>query len=348
MEDHGYLNTNTGGGERKKRNVAVIILAALLALSGFVNIIFFISIISFAFMSGEVSPDGLTEVVIDGSGGSSSRILMLRIEGVISRSGFSQKEPNVVSYVRKRLKRVRAAGSGYTGVLLSVNSPGGGISESDEIHTMLKELKDETGLPVVAYFDGLAASGGYYISAGCDEIIAQPTAITGSIGVIMQLVHFDELMNKAGIESNVIISEKTPFKDIGSPFRKMRDDERAKLREMVDTMYERFVDVVTEGRKDLSRVEVGDIATGMIYTGEDALKLKLVDEVGYFDAAASKIRKLSGTPGADIVELRSPLGLVESLIQGKTTIQFSMFPLDEYLKLKNGQPMYLWVPGSGN
>jgi protease-4 len=211
---------------------------------------------------------------------------------------------------------------------------------------MLKEYKQKTGKPVVAYFQNVAASGGYYISAACDEIIAHPTTITGSIGVIMTFIQAEDLMNKIGVKSNIIVSEKTPYKDIGSPFRKMKDTERAMLQKMVEEIYNRFVDIVTEGRRSLNREEVLELATGMIYSGTEALNRKLVDRVGSFEDAVQTVRKRAGSPDAKVVELRSRPGFIQSLLSSKSReVNLGLFSFSRFREYYNGQPLYLWLPG---
>lgn len=334
--------------ERRRRSLktALIVIIVLFGMSVILNVIFILAVIGMAVGAG-ASETGMVETVIDEGQPGHGKILLIRIDGVIVRRGGFSGNTDSRMYIKKRLEAAQGAESEYRGVLLVVNSPGGGVTESDEILGLLKQFRKKTGKPVVAYFQNVAASGGYYISAGCDNIIAHPTAVTGSIGVIMTFIQAEALMDKIGVDTNVIVSSRTPFKDIGSPFRKMKDTERSMLQAMVEEIYGRFVDVVAEGRKTLTRKEVLDCATGMIYSGKEALKKKLVDNVGSFDTAAKTVRKLAGAPKAQIVELRSRQGLIQSLLSAQSKkVSIEVFSLEKLAQRYNGQPLYLWMPGS--
>jgi len=331
--------------KRKSLKIPLIIFIVLFGMSAFLNIMFLITIGAMAIGAADT---GMMETLIDGDEMEYEKILLLRVNGVIVREGGFSGGTDSRLYVKKRLERVQKDLSMYKGILLVVNSPGGGVTESDEILTMIREFKKATGKPVVAYFQNVAASGGYYISAACDEIIAHPTTITGSIGVIMTFFQAEALMNKIGVTSNVIVSEKTPFKDIGSPFRQMKETERAMLQKMVEEIYSRFVDVVAEGRKNLSREEVVGLATGMIYSGTEAFNRKLVDRVGSFEDAAGAVRRLAKSPNAKIVELCSRPGLIRSFLSSKSReVSFDPFSFSSFREQYNGLPLYLWLPGKG-
>lgn len=333
--------------DRKRRSLKtpLIIFIALFGMSAFLNIVFLITIGTMAIGAADT---GMAEILIDGEETEYEKILLLRVNGVIVREGGFSGGTDSRLYVKERLEHARDELSMYKGVLLLVNSPGGGVTESDEILTMIRAFRKETGKPVVAYFQNVAASGGYYIAAACDEIIAHPTTITGSIGVIMTFFQAEALMNKIGVKSNVIVSEKTPFKDIGSPFRQMKETEKAMLQKMVEEIYSRFVDVVAEGRKNLSREEVLELATGMVYSGTEAFNRKLVDRVGSFEDAAGAVRRLAKSPDAKIVELRSRPGLIRSILSSKSRdINLDPFSFSSLRERYNGLPMYLWFPGRG-
>lgn len=341
MED-SYEN---GMSEKKKgKNLTVIVLVVLLIFSGLLNVMFFFSLVMMG-MAGAAGGKLLQEVLVDGDIDAKDKILLMRITGPIVRDDHSSRGgSDIISYVMKRLKKVEEEKE-FKGILLVINSPGGGVSESDEIYTAIKDFKRRSGKPVIAYFESIAASGGYYIASAADEIIAQPTTITGSIGVIMSLVHIDGLMEKTGITSTIIVSERTPYKDIGSPFRKMKNEEKKMLQDIIDEMYDRFVDSVAEGRKELDREAVESLATGMVYTGIEAEKNKLVDRVGYFADAAKLIRSSAGADDAKIIELESPPGLLDTLFRLKSTnIDISLFSTEDILKRYNSIPMYMWVP----
>jgi protease-4 len=214
------------------------------------------------------------------------KIALIDVEGLIVNAktgGLLSSGDNPVSLFRERLdaasidKHVKA-------VVLRINSPGGGVTASDIMYRDLVNFRKETGKPVVACMMDVAASGGYYLAMGCDRVYAHPSTVTGSIGVIMSLYNATGLMKMAGVKTDPIKSG--PNKDIGNPGREMTPEERAILQGMVNSFYDQFVDIVATARKDhLSPERVRQLADGRVYTGVDAKKLGLVDEVGYLEDA---------------------------------------------------------------
>ena len=182
-------------------------------------------------------------------------------------------------------------------VLLQVNSPGGGLTASDIIHQAVLEVK-KAGKPVVVWVSGLAASGGLYISAPADWIVASPTSLVGSIGVIMQHMVFKELMDKIGIKVNPIKS--TRMKDIGSIFREMTTEEEQYFLHLLETFHDRFVSIVVNGRK-IDEAKVRELANGKIYTAEESLEYGLIDGIGYFETAVEKTMELAGLSSSHLI-----------------------------------------------
>ncbi|MCY7985939.1 signal peptide peptidase SppA, partial [Bacillus inaquosorum] len=174
------------------------------------------------------------------------------------------------------------------GIVLKVNSPGGGVYESAEIHKKLEEIKKETKKPIYVSMGSMAASGGYYISTAADKIFATPETLTGSLGVIMESVNYSKLADNLGISFETIKSGA--HKDIMSPSREMTKEEKNIMQSMVDNSYEGFVDVISEGR-GMSKAEVKKIADGRVYDGRQAKKLNLVDELGFYDDTISAMKK---------------------------------------------------------
>ena len=164
------------------------------------------------------------------------------------------------------------------GIIVKVNSPGGAITPSFNIYNYIMTIEK----PVYVAMDSVAASGGYLIALGADKIYAMPTTITGSIGVIMSLVNMEELFDKIGIKSVVLKSGK--FKDIGNPDKTMTEEETALMMEVINDMYEQFVNAVAS-RRNLQVSEVKEVADGRIFTGSMAEKLKLVDNLGSYNDA---------------------------------------------------------------
>ncbi len=181
-------------------------------------------------------------------------------------------------------------------ILVRIDSPGGGVSPSQEIYRELLKTREKGKQKVVVSIGNLGASGGYYIASAADRIYANPGSLVGSIGVILELTKFSELLKKVGVENEVIKSG--PYKDIGSPFRKTSDDERQILQGVIDDTLRQFTQAVAEGRKMDPR-KVATLADGRIFTGAQAKDLGMVDELGGFEDAlegAARMAKIEGKP----------------------------------------------------
>ena len=254
-----------------------------------------------------------SEEVID-EGSEFSKILVLNVNGVIQDTGEDVTSFfSTAGYKHQTfLDMIEAAGEDNTikGVILRVNSPGGGVVESAEIHKKLLELKETSKKPLYVSMGTQAASGGYYISTAGDKIFAAPDTLTGSLGVIMQSINYGGLAEKYGVKFETIKSG--PYKDIFSPTREMTEDERNILQSMVDNAYAGFVDVITEGRP-LSEDQVRKVADGRIYDGRQAKEIKLIDELGYFDDTVEAMKKDLKIKDAQVIQYGTALGF-ESLL----------------------------------
>ena len=177
-------------------------------------------------------------------------------------------------------------------IVLRVDSPGGGVGPSQEIHAEIQRLSKVK--PIVASMGSAAASGGYYVAAPADLIFANPGTITGSIGVIMEFTNIQELLEKIGLRAQVVKSGE--HKDIGSPVRPMSDEDRAILQAVIDDVHSQFVMAVAEGR-ELPPERVRELADGRIFSGRQARELGLVDELGGLQAAIAKAGELGGIDG---------------------------------------------------
>lgn len=227
--------------------------------------------------------------------GSGDRVALIYVEGTImgdSTAGSSSWYGMTVSSVElvEALEKARKEPD-IKAVLLRVNSPGGSAAASNEIYDEIVKVKADK--PVVVSMGDVCASGGYYISAPASYIYASPSTLTGSIGVLFDTYEFSGLMEKYGVRSNTLKSGE--LKDIGSSSRPMKDTERAMLQEMLDQVHEQFIQAVATGRS-LEPDQVRKLATGMIYTGESAVELKLADGLGGLEAAKAKARELAGLP----------------------------------------------------
>jgi protease-4 len=218
------------------------------------------------------------------------------------------------------------------GVILRINSPGGAVGPTQEIYSEIKKLRKSK--KVYVSMGSVCASGGYYLAVTGEKVYASPSTITGSIGVIMEQAVVEDLMKKIGIESNTIKSG--PLKDTGSPFRKMREDEKKYLQSLIDSIYEQFVNDVAEGRK-MPVDQVKQLADGRIYTGLQAKDTGLIDNIGTF---------------YDVVdEMQKDLGIIgkPSLVYGKRPFSFLRWLLSSAIQdvvFKNtAQPVqFLYKP----
>lgn len=200
-------------------------------------------------------------------------------------------------------------------VVVRINSPGGAIAPSQEIYSAIREIRED-GKPVIASLDSVAASGGYYIAAACDPIIANSGTITGSIGVIMQWFDMKELVSWAKLKPNTITSG--PLKDAGSPYRELTDAERQYFQSIVSQLHSQFVRDVAQGRgKKLTAEDLNKIADGRVFTGEQALALQLVDRIGTIDDAVRAAGAAGGITGepARIWPRRREAGLIDLLTE---------------------------------
>ncbi|WP_226667021.1 signal peptide peptidase SppA [Metabacillus litoralis] len=266
------------------------------------------------------SNSDFTEEVIE-EGSSTDKILVLNVNGVIQDTGEDVASLfSTVGYQHQTfLDMVEAAGEDrhVKGVIVRVNSPGGGVVESAEIHKKLTELKEKSKKPVYISMGTTAASGGYYIATAADKIFAAPDTLTGSLGVIMQSVNYGELAEKYGVKFETIKSG--PYKDIFSPTRDMTEEEREILQTMVDNAYKGFVEVITEGRP-LSEQEVRKVADGRIYDGRQAKEINLIDELGYLDDTILAMKKDLKIEDAQVVEYGKALGLDRFISMGASKV----------------------------
>ena len=178
-------------------------------------------------------------------------------------------------------------------IVLRIDSPGGGVAASQEIYDAVRRVRDE-GKPVVASMGGVAASGGYYVACAADSILANPGTLTGSIGVIMSFPNTEELFRKVGVKFETIKTGK--FKDVGSMWRPMTEDERTLLQEVLGNVYDQFVDAIVDGR-GMAREDILPYADGRIFSGEQAMEYGFVDRLGSLEDAIDMASELGGIEG---------------------------------------------------
>ncbi len=298
------------------------------------------------FLSGILSGgDGPLENTVSG-GDPSQKIAVVPIRGFIGSASAEE--------VRKWLQIIEKDQE-VKGVVLDVESGGGAVTSSDEIHNEIVKFKKSRQIPVVVSMRTLAASGAYYLSAPADQIFAEPTTITGSIGVIMPSYNFHELAKKWGISEDSIAAPPEGLKNAGSMFGPPNPAYKAHMQVIADQTYNRFVQIVKDGRGAKLKVEPKVFADGRIFLAEDALKYGLIDQIGYSEDAYAWVKTKAGLSNPMIVKYQRRIGLmdvfsVDSGSSGGSTVSvegrninvnFKLDPqaLDE---LRQPRLMYLW------
>jgi protease-4 len=317
----------------------VLIFAAMIGLLG----------------GGGGDPHGVVEYGRDsGPGG---KIAVIEIEGVIMEGGGGLFGGGIdpVALVADGLRRA-ADDETVDAVIIEVNSPGGGVTASDMIHHEIVNFRKKTGKPVVVYMKDLAASGGYYVSAPCDYIVANPTTLTGSIGVIIQGFNFHGTLTEVVKGEDATIkagNNKTMGSMFADPESAEYKEGRALLQVLVDEMHVHFKNVVKEGRGNRLNADWETYADGRILTASQAEKIGLIDKIGYFEDAKAEAERLAGISNAAVVEygrdmsLGALLGLnaedVQPKLEQAMTEKLSA-EMQEQLRLYPGRPMAIWVP----
>ncbi len=251
------------------------------------------------------------ENVVSGYG--NDKIVQLFVNGVISGTQNAAGVPSMTELLGEQLRRVEEDDS-VKALVLRIDSPGGEVVATDEIHSRLLRLKQVRHIPIVISMGSTAASGGYYLATSGDAIFANPNTLTGSLGVIFNLVNYSEAANKLGVHQYAIKSGR--FKDIGSPSRPLTEPERQIFQTLVNESYNKFVDVIVNGR-NLSRQRVLEIADGRVYSGEQAKRLGLIDQFGDLEDATHYALSLSGSPEAMVVRYADQLTLSKLLFSMK-------------------------------
>lgn len=241
------------------------------------------------------NPPQFKEVLLQGSGG--DKILLIDINGPVTNDPLLIPNvgiiPGMTARVRQELE-LAFNDNNIRGILLRIDSPGGTITDSDVIYHSLMEFKKAKKVKVIAAMEDIAASGAFYVAMAADEIYAHPTSVTGSIGVVMEHMDVADLLNKLGVRNDPVTSGK--YKDIGSQFRKMTDEERALLQSVVSAQYEKFIKVVQDGRPKMTQQQIRAIADGRIMTADEAKERGLIDGIGYLDDAYKRLSQLAGFP----------------------------------------------------
>lgn len=289
----------------------------------------------------------LKEKRVAGTG--KDKIVLMDLSGIITgeeKVGALITEPSPVARVKEELEKA-SRDPAVKAVVLRINSPGGTVTASDLLYHEIENFKKETGKKVIASIMDLGASGGYYVAVSADKIVAHPTTVTGSIGVIMLNVNVQGLLEKIGVSGTAIKSSDK--KDMGSPFRPMTQEEQAIFQGIINQMYDRFLSVVAAGRKNLTIDKIRTAADGRIYTAHQALELGLVDKIGYLDDAIAVARQEARVSEARVVTYYRPGAYrsnIYSRLAGGESAQVNLINFDLRSLVQPGVPqfMYLWVP----
>jgi protease IV len=313
------MDTSSGGpsrqpethaGEPRRRRLWPFVVGGLVAL-GLAGLAVFAVVLILVTAGGPTAPAVYDEEYVAGDG--PDKIVVVPVQGTIAPADDSLGGTQPTVTPEGLADALRQAGQDPTAaaVVLEINSPGGGVTASDEMHQSVLDFKKNTGKPVVVSMGDVAASGGYYISTAADRIVAYETTLTGSLGVIIPLNNFAEAADKYGIKQVVIKSGK--YKDMGSAFREMKPDEREIFQSIVDEEYSEFVDVISEGR-GIPEARVREIADGRVYSGIQAKKLGLVDSFGGLDEASATAGNLAGTSDTTVVRYVQQPSFTDTLL----------------------------------
>ena len=291
------------------------------------------------------TPQPLEEHVVSGSG--KDKILLIDISRIIGGEeeevpfGIKRRE-GTTARVREELREA-AKDDHIRAVVLRINSPGGTVTASDIVYQDLMQFKTDRQVPVVAQFLDMGTSGAYYIALAADEIVASPTTVTGSIGVVMFGLNVSGLMSKLGIANQTL--KAGAHKDIGSPLRPMEPEERQILQSALDQMQQRFLGLVRQHRPALSDASAQLISDGRIVTADQAVQLGLVDRIGYLDDTVQLAKQRAGVTQARVVMYRRPDEFAENIYSRSVSpAQVNLVNLD-FGALATPQFMYLWSPG---
>jgi protease-4 len=269
------------------------------------------------------------------------KVAVISLEGVILEGD---------GFIKSQIDRVRDDDS-VKAVVLRINSPGGTVTGSDYIHHQLRKLVEERKIPLVVSMGGVAASGGYYAAMAVgdqtDVIFAEPSTLCGSIGVIIPHYSFAGLMERLSVENDSVVSH--PLKDLGALTKEMTDEERAILQSLVDDMFEQFKEVVRQGRPAFGQDEskLTQVATGQVFSTEQALSQGLVDRVGYLEDAIDRAIELAklDKENVRVVEYDAPPDLLDLVIGDVQVQQPAWARLLEAMATPRGFYLYSSLPG---
>lgn len=333
-----------------------LVLLVLLAFSLLANLRYLVrELFGVVPVVSEAGPP-LYEVVLEDRR-SPAKIAVVPVEGLIYGGYVGSGEQSPIELVARQLKRA-AQDPRVKAVILRINSPGGEVLAADELARAVAEFQDQTGKPVVAVLEGLAASGGYYVAAPSRWIVANELTLTGSIGVILRGYNYRTLLDKVGVRPQVFKSGR--FKDMLSGTKaenEIAPEESQMVQALVDEAFQRFKQVVADGRTRADQRNEGrgrrlarnweELADGRVLSGKQAFEAGFVDELGGFRTAVARALVLANLPDANLIRYRSPRGL-SALLPWVGGSESRTVKLDLGLDLpplEAGRPYFLFVPG---
>ncbi len=335
--------------------VLALVLLALLGVSLLGHLASFVG--GLMSWGGASSRSGLPlqEVVVENEG-ARDKIAIVDVEGMIFGGYLAPGDGSMVEVIAEQLRRA-GKDDRVCAVILRVNSPGGEVLASDEIARAVREFQETSGKPVIASLDGVAASGGYYVAVPARWIVASEMTITGSIGVIMRAYNYRGLLDRVGVRPEVFKTGR--FKDMlrgDKAESEITSEERAMLQAMLDQTYERFAAVVQQGRARAARENAGtgrelaatwkELADGRILTGTQAYEHGFVDELGNFQTAVERAKRLGSVSKANLVKYKLPPSLFSfANLLGAAKTQTVKLDLGLDLpRLNAGLPYFLYLP----
>ncbi|MEO7165928.1 MAG: signal peptide peptidase SppA [Spartobacteria bacterium] len=326
------------------RKLGCLSIFLFVALCASVLVNFVLATMAFKRLEGtgsdvEFRPRFREMIVERGARGDASKVAVISLRGIISSSLNGNVGETMVDDLRWQLEQARDD-KNVRAVVLEIDSPGGEVTASDMIYNAV--VKTRAKKPVVVYMESLAASGGYYVACGGKYLMANETSITGSIGVIIQTLNYEQLFNKIGLASVVFKSGK--FKDMLNGARPITEEERAYVQSFVMKTYEKFLGIVAKERNLPADALRNGIADGRILSGRDALESKLIDGLGQIEDAYAKAKELGRVPDAKIVKYGAPfsLGRVFRMLtkSGDTKIELTL-PGQLTPQLQSGRAYFL-------
>lgn len=316
-------------------------MSAMRATASFL-LVSFVSLLALLACAGGCSPpsllitpvfhaNALQEIEVEpGQGWSPDKVAIIEVEGMLINARMDmplQPGENKLSLFTQQLEQAEKDPK-VKAVVLRINSPGGTVMASDTMYQQVRRFREATHKPVIASTQEVAASGAYYVACAADEIVAHPTSVVGSIGVIFQTFNVSGTMQKLGVSADAVKSGEN--KDMGSPFKnyldergvyqkEQRERERTIMQAMVDEYYRRFVSIVSTHRKLTDPQALKTATDGRVFTGEQALQLGLVDKLGLLSDAIAGAKEKAGTPKARVVMYKRPHGYSGSIYADTTT-----------------------------